>query len=646
MTTIGRLMKAKFLALCLLIVTVGSVCALEIGPDQTHANLVSAIRILEDPKGKLGFEEIRSPSFSREFVAPSRPSGDVINLGFSQGAHWLKLTLSRQVATQSDWVLNIPFQSLDYLTLYAPGKTPVVTGNLAAFESRPIRSPYFAFPISLDTSPQDFYLRVSSQYATTIPIEISTPQAFNNAAQDTAFIQALYYGELLGLAIYNLLLFFYLRERSFLFYTLFAISLGLGIFAGNGYGRMYLWQDQPYWDEVAQSACLSLAAMFGILFTNSFLRVESLSPSLHKVLVALALVMGGLSLSMSLAHATEMPTTYLFMTFLVLAPVTTLLLISAGIMAQRAGRREARFFLLAWGILWTGAMIAALRAFGLVPTTTFTASATQISSAFEMLLLSFALADRIRLERQAREKAQLEKMAAEQSLKSEQKFREFYTRFGAYVSHEFRSPLNLIESQVALYQRERLRNIDNGEERLRNIGNATHHLADLFERWLQTDRLNHVLTKEASEKIDLNHWLPEFVSTAQQLYFSYELVLDTIKQPVTLYADTRLLKTALINLIDNACKYSEPSQIVRIGVIVEFERIGLFVADSGVGIAQENHEKIFDEYFRCDTTKRVHGIGLGLSFVKQIMLLHEGDMSLESTPGAGSIFFLWFSAQR
>lgn len=629
-------------------------------------NPAQSAQVLADPTSQLTFAEIQTRLYDSKF-APAEPSGQDLNFGFTQSTYWVKLMLSRHPGAQDRWILSIPYQTLDKVALYAPGQPPVITGNLAAFESRPVKDRFFVFPIQLSTEPQAFYLQVHSQYSLTVPMEIWSPELFYEQNLKRSTLQGVYFGELLALLVYNFLLFLYLKDKTFLFYTLFGMSIGMAMFAGNGYGRLYLWQDMPHWDEVAQCTCLSLASFFGIYFTKSFLRTNANSRHLDNILSVLAISFLFIAVALPSAHVTGLPAEYLFVLFAIIAPITTLFLFASGVIGFRSGQREARFFLLAWGALWAGGFIAAMRSFGLVPSTVLTNYAVQISSAVEMLLLSFALADRIRIERQANERAQLEKLAIEQqlvrtlkdaeqrlehtvatrtselerSLHNEKNLRQMLTRFGAFISHEFRNPLNQIESQVALFQRERVRKIDNGAQRLSAISGATRHLADLFDRWLKAARLNYELNRAESEMIQLDEWLHQFISTIEPLYPEHILVCE-ISQPVQLVADTKLLKTALLNLIDNACKYSEKEKIVEITVETKPAMVGITVIDQGVGISPNDQTKIFEEYVRVESGKGTFGLGLGLAFVQQIMRLHGGYIDLKSVPGVGSAFAIWF----
>lgn len=626
-------------------------------------------QVLQDSTSRLGYQQIQTDAYQKVFF-PAKVSGQDLNFGFTQDTYWIKLSLARSSGLQDNWILSIPYQTLDRVVLYPPGQPAVETGNLQPFDSRPIKDRFFIFPIQLGAEPQDFYLQVHSQYSLTLPIEIWSPQAFYEQSQERSILQGVYFGELLALLIYNFILFLYLRDKTFLFYTLFGVSIGLAMFAGNGYGRVYFWQEMAQWDQVAQCTCLSFASLFGICFTKYFLKTAANSPMLDKVLTGLAVCFLLISALLPVSHYTAFLMEYLFISFAVIAPLTTLIMFAAGVMALRAGRWEARFFLLAWGVLWAGGFIAAMRSFGFVPSMPITNYAVQISSGIEMLLLSFALADRIRMERQANELTQLEKLSVEKelvrtlkdaeqrlestvamrtielenSLASERNMRQMLTRFGAFISHEFRNPLNQIESQVALYKREKLRQIDNGDKRLSAISGATRHLAELFDRWLKAARMNYELNRADAEVIQLKDWLLSFMRAIEPLYPENTFVCEPPTE-TRLFADPRLLNSALLNLIDNACKYSEKGSVVHVAVETNDDMTGIAVIDRGKGISLENQTKIFEEYVRIEANKSVFGLGLGLAFVQQIMRLHGGRVGLHSLSGAGSTFIMWFPNQ-
>ena len=622
--------------------------------------------VLTDASNRLSFEQIQKLA-SGAFSTPAHAPGNALNFGFSDHAQWIQLKLQRAPSSPTEWVIEIPYQGLDEIDFFAPGKPPVITGAARPIESRALFHRYFVFPIELETKPKTFYFRVKSSYSVTVPIEITDQPNFIQNTQKALIAQFLYIGGILALILYNLQLYISLRDKSYLLYTLFGVSMGLGIFSGNGFGRIFLWPEAPSWDQIAQSTFLSLGAAFSVLFSRSFLKTDRYSPKLDCWLGYLSV--GYAIITLGLLSTLLYPNSQgLWFKLLMLLTLPYFgLITTAALKIWRIGHNSAEYYLLAWGFLCAGVIIATLRTFDWLPTNIFTAYAIQIGTGFEMLLLSYALAYRIRMERAKRDIAQqdalnaksllvealqssearLEKLVAnrtrklEATLASEKHLREQYVRFSALISHEFRNPLNNIESQADLIQRERASGIDNLSKRTAVISAAVQQLSLLFDRWVKSDRINNSLALENVTSISINQWTHELIhryaSTHVNRNFSFVPSPDAIR----LQADETLLQVAVINLLDNACKYSADSSEIQVYIIAGTDEIGIQVIDRGEGIDPQYHQTIFEESFRATPNHPKHGAGLGLAFVKRIIDLHNGRVTVSSALNAGATFTLW-----
>lgn len=330
-----------------------------------------------------------------------------------------------------------------------------------------------------------------------------------------------------------------------------------------------------------------------------------------------------------------------------------------------AGRLQ--FFALAWAILGLGVITAAGRGFGWLPTNTWTAYAIQISSAGEMLLLSLALADIIREERQAREVAQSQALASkarmlellksseetleravkerteqlETALRHEKEMLAQYLRFGSLVSHEFRNPLGILASQLSLLSREHAQGLDHTEKRVEVMSRANRRLLQMFDKWLKSSRLAQLDEELAPHAIPLQQWLRLVVDGNDYCLARHRVELRLPAGDMTIEADEYLLETALSNLLENAAKYSAPGTVIAVETRVKPGHVGIAVIDQGRGIAAELQQQIFLEYFRIDPEGPVSGMGLGLSIVQRIAELHGGHMQVDSAPGQGSCLCIW-----
>lgn len=640
--------------------------ALKLESNNYQINPIDSILVLEDVKGSLSIDDIKSPSVQVRFTTIPK-SVNEINFGFSDAAYWLKISVDRTISSPEIWILQIPYFGLDYIDFYGPNQVAVHTGALMSIWSRPLFGRYYAFPLILKAEQlQDVYIRVKSSSSLSVPITLWQSESYSRFSLQDSLLQSFYYGGIGILCIFNFLIFIYLRDRAYFYYSMFALFVGLGIFSGNGYGRLFLWPESPRWDQVSQIFFLGIAVGNALFFTKAFLNTKKILPRINVGIIFCAVLIYAVSLSILGAYVLAIEPAVLLQLMPLLSLPSIVLAILSGILAFKLGVESAKFYLLAWGALSLGAVIAVLRMFDLVPSNGFTSYSLQISSAVEMILLSLALAHRIKDERQMREKAQNEVIESkkilidslkiskenldrtvevrthdlQEMLEGEKKLREQYVRFGSMISHEFRNPLGIIEAQLALLahggDQDKLR------KRLSVIGSATHRLAMLFDRWLQGDRLESKIDSIRPQLIDLNIWLEDLVEKCASYHLDHHIILISFHRKFTLMADEKMLQALVLNLIDNACKYSSTGSAVQVQVKQKGDMLGISVKDEGIGIDQKDQLLIFDEYLQLNPNSQTKGFGLGLAFVKRITELHHGKVELHSQPGVGSEFIVWF----
>jgi len=627
--------------------------------------LTPFVTVLEDAGGQLTLAEVAAAAASR-----FKPVGGAqsINLGYSKSTFWLRFALAKGSGTQEHRLLEVAFFELGHVAFYAPGQAPVVTGQNYPLSSRPWPHRYYVFPVTLTDEPRYFYLQVRSDSAVTVSLTLWEPAAFAADTQQTYLLQALYFGALLALLLYNLFIYFSLRERGFLLYSLFAACMGLTMLTGNGIAQQFLWPTDLVWNAHFVPLTTALTTASALYFAQHFLQTRTVLPRLHRVMHLTA----GFALLAGFAPWLAISAGAAGVGLSLCTIIAGILVITAGILALRAGNRSARVFLLAWGALSLGAVVVGMRNFGLLPTTTLTVYAVQISSLVEMLLLSFALAERIRLERDAREVAQTETLVArqsmvdglqrsetrlehtvaqrtaelQQSLQHEQEVLERYIRFGALISHEFRNPLAVIKSQLVLIEKEKQHGIDHAERRLSVITGATQRLGVLFEEWLESDRLRQKTRQLALAPIDLPTWLAGILEDCRVCHTHHSFSLQLAPGLPVILADQSLLRIALLNLADNAAKYAPAGTEISIEAMTQDHRVGIAVINQGAGIAFEHREDVFNAYFRIDPEGPAQGLGLGLAFVKKIVEMHHGDIELSNATGESFGICLWLPSRK
>lgn len=377
------------------------------------AGAIPAVDFLEDATGSLGVDDLARPPLAEAFRPVSGGGG--INFGYSASTFWLRVKLAPESGAAPHWLLEIGYPSLDRVELYTPAGGRFVrqsAGDLTPFAERPFAHRNLVFPLTLAPGGEHtLYLRVASAGSLTVPLALWSPAALHAHDQRMYTAFALYYGMLLALGLYNLLLYLSLRDRSYLAYVAFVASMAVGQASLNGFGNQFAWPDWPAWGNIALPSGFAATGLFGALFTRVFLDTRRNTPHCDRLIVALAAAFAGAALApLALPYRpTAIVTSLLGVSFAATA-------VACGLSCLRRGHPGARLFLVAWSLLLVGVGVLGLRNLGWLPTNTLTTYAMQIGSALEMLLLSFALADRIHALRQGREQARAEALSAKQAM--------------------------------------------------------------------------------------------------------------------------------------------------------------------------------------------------------------------------------------
>lgn len=224
------------------------------------------------------------------------------------------------------------------------------------------------------------------------------------------------------------------------------------------------------------------------------------------------------------------------------------------------------------------------------------------------------------------------------------------SRFFANISHEFRTPLSLIISPVQkiLEQMPASEELDDEEgqrellvkvNHLRMVKRNAHRLQKLINQLLDLSKLENASMKLKVREDDLIKFLRVLVFSFESLAERKKIHFQTrFSQPGDLvYFDRETLEKIVINLLSNAFKFTPEKGRVSVDINLERDMLKVAIEDSGPGIPKEDLDKIFERFFRSDTAGE-YGTGIGLNLVKELVELHHGQISVESTVGKGTMF--------
>ncbi len=562
-------------------------------------------------------------------------------VGYSRSAFWIRLPV-RAEATERDYVLEVNYPLIDDARLYVYEDGRYVeqrNGQSVAFVKREIRhfQPVFKLPVD-DLHPEHpIYLRIIGERAPlNLPPLIREARTFWEIATFEKLFHGMYAGILTVMILYNLFLFVSIREGSYLQYVLFVASFLLMMLTLSGIGAEYLWPATPAAYAFLIHFSVYNTAFFVNSFARSYLRTRDNSPVMHRILSIMMLLAYPLwLLEISLPE-------YLVSLKSYFSFVTILAVMTAGGISLWRGDRPARFYMAAWGLLFFGASLYIFYGLGLVPDTFFTRNAIQFGSALEVWLLSLGLADRFNLIKEEKEFARREALKSrELAIESLQRADRLKDEFLANTSHELRTPLNgiigLAESCLfSAEDPERLRRnlgmIISSGQRLSSLVNDILDFSKLKNGELQL-QLRAVDAEKIGELV-LQVSMPLAERKGLQLKGDFDPDLPLAA------ADENRLQQILLNLVGNAVKFTPPGGDIRLIGKREGERIRLAVYDTGIGISEDQQQRIFDSFEQADGTiaREFGGSGLGLSIVSSLTRLHGSEIELDSRVGEGSVF--------
>ena len=215
-------------------------------------------------------------------------------------------------------------------------------------------------------------------------------------------------------------------------------------------------------------------------------------------------------------------------------------------------------------------------------------------------------------------------------------------RFIADASHELRTPLAVLrgETEVAL---DKTRTVEEYQQSLLLIKEESERLSriveDLFILARQPVDAPAALIKE---HVSLNEAVRDCARAAQVLAKrkGVKLNLQSHSPSLALHGDEELIKRMILNLLDNAVKYTPEGGEISVGLFRQNGNAEIVVCDTGIGIPETDQRRVFDRFYRVDKarSRALGGAGLGLSIVSWIVEAHEGQIEIESTPGRGSTF--------
>lgn len=378
---------------------------IHLNDNQKNYEIGHYLALLEDEKAELTIADVCFGAASDKFV---RSEVETPNLGFTDSALWIKFRVKNNSKKNEKWFLEIGYPLIDQIEFYAVDSLGAhlmkKTGDMFPFYQRDVNSRDFIFDLALPMNETGvYYIRLKSDSSMQVPLKIRSSVALVEHITNEQYALGIYYGIMIVIVIYNLFIFFSMNDKTYLFYVISIISFGLLQMSLNGLTYQYIWPQWIWWNDHSTPFFIGLASFWLLMFTKKFLNIDKRKRIIYNLI------------HFTIWYSVAVMVVSLFANYLfsirlaaLLGVFSSSMMLTAGIYSKLQGFRAARFYLIAFFAFLLGSIVYAFTKFGIFPSTFFTENGIQLGSALQVILLSFALADRINILRQEKEYAQNE----------------------------------------------------------------------------------------------------------------------------------------------------------------------------------------------------------------------------------------------
>ena len=602
--------------------------------DQEVGNLV----VYEDVSGSLTIADIVGLP-DQAFVP--RPNG--LSAGYTRSVHWLRFTVQAPRGEAGSWWLEVMPPYIDDIRLYEPDQESPGsfkerrTGDLLPFSVR--EAPYrgFLFRVDLDDAQaRHLYVRIQNSRSSLALLHLWKPERFSAVVLQEYVLLGGVLGLMVIIIITNLIYGWYQRDPVIYFYIAYVISVLVSSLLTQGLVAQFLLPDQPVLIGFLQKATtLIMIALAGMLYQR-MLRVDHSLPWLlwlYRFSIALPLL---LLLALPLGFSTE--ALRLVMSVSVLMVVVGLLR-SIYLTQQKVPGGIMVFAALVSSLLSLMAGLA--QVLGWIEGHFLILHAVMIGLVFTVIALYMAIAARFRAEREQHQAAMEQSRLIEIKAERERVAREEQAHFMSMLAHELRTPIAGIAAATDAIEILPGGNEPDVQTRIERIRRSVRRIAGVADRYLQMDQADNARLDPKFSP----HTLAAVVQLALDQCNDTEQRLRLLHvDEACLVCDAGLVATAVLNLIDNALKYSPSDSPVELSASSNGNVVEIKVDDGGTGVPESMRSAIFERYVRAPEHGTVPGIGVGLALVRKIAEVHHGHVFVEDRIGGGARFTLVLAA--
>lgn len=319
--------------------------------------------------------------------------------------YWLKIRIKPDGYSQKKWFLEFYDQTIDGIVAYIPDQygnyKEVIAGDAIPFNKRRFKHKNFVFEFPNDgKNTKTVFFKIKSHELNNFILVLRSHEKFIQYALTEYLFIGLMLGMIVIVSLFNFLTFFAIRKKQYLYYSFYILFVGLYEASQTGIAYQYLWPNSPAWNQVAFGIALYVVIILALLFTRSFLNLKEVSTKLCKYITYMIWLRSAWFI-VALFFDNEL------FEFREIEILPLLLAFYVGFYCYQRKIIHARYFLGAYGLLFIGFLIKTLVNIDIIPFTVVTHYSITIAFLVEMLFLSLALGDKIKVIDYQRDRSQV-----------------------------------------------------------------------------------------------------------------------------------------------------------------------------------------------------------------------------------------------
>ena len=589
---------------------------------------------------------------------------------------WLRFTITNAQPEHAFLELTYPLVDTAILYIVDSGRViqQVQSGEGYPFNQRFVETKNIIFPIKESTHPLTYYVNVKTRWFCNVKPRISTVRNFIRATHYDDLIQGAFMGIVLVFTFYNLFLFIQLRNIVYLYYSVYLFCISFFVVRHNGLAAEFVFRYTPQYNDLGFTMT-GFASIFGTLFTMNFLETKRYLPKLHYFFQAF--------LGVSILYSVALLSKEMYWTGIAsqtIIPLGTIFVFIASLVSWKKGNSSSKYYFIGWFTLFICQILFISENRGAISSNIFTTYATHFGIAFEAFVLSYAIAARFRTLKQEQintEKAMVDLLKVNEQLmqeknrtleqkveertfalqnalgkveSGEEKLQDYanrleksnheLTEFAHIASHDLKAPIRGIISFAQLFERRNNTKFDEVDREYFNyIKSNAFHSAQLIDDVLNYSKIDKNLDEPT--RIDIPRCIDTIRTNLNTLIEEQKGEIKTTDLPLIM-GHKSLIIQLFQNLISNGLKYNKsekPSVSISYDINSRGETV-FCVADNGIGISVEHHQKVFAMFRRLHAQSEYEGSGIGLAFCARIVNTYGGEIWLDSDIGKGTqVFF-------